>query len=83
MLDVGILTAPVNTKVKAGDAATFSCDVTKNDNFIPTVAWFKADNNALVAEAGVRTITATQKTDSTLSVLVLLKIEVSNKGMIL
>ena len=80
VLDVGILTAPADTKVKAGDAATFSCDVTKEEGYIPTVSWFKAENNALVAEDGVRTITVTQNDKSTLSVLVLLKIEVSNKG---
>ena len=82
MLDVGVLSAPADTNVKADAAATFSCDVTKNTEFVPTVSWFKDTDveNVLVAEAEKRTITATEKTDSTLSVLVLLNVEVADKG---
>ena len=77
---MGILTAPVATRVEAGKTATYSCHVTKNTNFVPTVAWFKAEKDALKAEENKRKITTTEKTDSTLSVLELLKIQIADKG---
>ena len=77
---MGILKAPEDTKVKVGETATFSCDVTKNTEFVPTVVWYKSKGSELKAEASKRKITVTQKSDSTLSVLELIKIEIADKG---
>ena len=82
VLDVGILTAPNDTKVEAGKAVTFSCDVTMNTEFVPTVVWYKSSDkeNALAVKEDKIAITASDADESRLSKLVISAIEVTDKG---